>query len=72
MDMTGKDNCEAMEGEEAGGDPEAPVLRRVVKGFLPLELSPAVDAISRHCRDIHNTTIHLSKMPLGALNMTPR
>ena len=66
----GQDSCmetiETENGEAMGGAaPKGPVLRRVIKGFLPWSLSPAVDAISRHCRDIHNTTIHLSKTALG-------
>ena len=55
MEMTDTENFEAMGGEEAGANPGSPVLCRVIKGFLPLELSPAVDAISRDCRDIHNS-----------------
>ena len=67
MEMTDTEDGEVM-GGDAGAEPSASVLHRTIKGFLPLGLGPAVDAISRHSRDIHNTTIHLSKTGLGCFD----
>ena len=72
MEKTANIEGKPMDGENGGPATPAAVLRRVIKGFLPLELAPAVDAVSRHCRDIHNTTIHLSKTALGCFEYDPK
>ena len=72
MEKTANIEGKPMDGEKGGPATPAAVLRRVIKGFLPLELAPAVDAVSRHCRDIHNTTIHLSKTALGCFEYDPK
>ena len=72
MEKTANIDGKPLDGEKDGPAMPAAVLRRVIKGFLPLDLAPAVDAVSRHCRDIHNTTIHLSKTALGCFEYDPK
>ena len=42
---------------------------RAIHSHLPASLSPACRSLSRHCRDIHNTALHLAKTALDCFHL---
>ncbi|NMM11935.1 MAG: IS200/IS605 family element transposase accessory protein TnpB [Rhodoferax sp.] len=41
--------------------PKPPQIYRTQKANLPFELAPAIAALSRHARDLHNTTVYATR-----------
>lgn len=53
------------------GKGKGPLKVRVVHARLPDELRPACEAISRHIRDLRNTSVHLARTALDCFAWDP-
>ena len=62
--MAKKTAAKAKTSETQEAKPKEHRRLRAIHGHLPASLAPACQSLSRHCRDIHNTAMHLAKTAL--------
>ena len=62
--MAKKTAAKAKTSENQEAKPKEHRRLRAIHGHLPASLAPACQSLSRHCRDIHNTALHLAKTAL--------
>ena len=62
--MAKKTAAKAKTSETQEAKPKEDRRLRAIHSHLPASLAPACRSLSRHCRDIHNTAIHLAKTAL--------
>ena len=62
--MAKKTAAKAKTSETQEAKPKEHRRLRAIHSHLPASLAPACRSLSRHCRDIHNTALHLAKTAL--------